>query len=697
MEPTLSCPGPSDCRPGRPAPLGATVTAGGVNFSVCSPDATGTVLALFDAPDAPAPAAELRLDPSRHRTGPYWHVEVPGLGHGQVYGWRVEGPRDPAAGLLFDRDKLLLDPCARAVTGQDRYERRAAAAPGDNTASALRAVVIDPALYDWRGDRPLPPPPGREVIYEVHVRGFTAHASSGLPDSLRGTYAGLAARAAWLRELGVTTVELMPVHEFDAQDAPAGLVNAWGYSPVAWSAPHAAYSSDRSPTGPVDEFRDMVRALHREGLRVIIDVVYNHTAEGGPDGPVLSWRGLDNRGWYLAGRDPAHYADYTGCGNTVNANHPVAMHVILESLRWWVRHLHVDGFRFDLASAHARDQDGAPLARPPLLLAIDTDPELAGARLVAEAWDAGGLYQVGDFPGRRFAVWNGRFRDDVRRFWRGDEGMIESLMARLVGSPDLLRDREARPSHTVNYAACHDGFCLRDLVSYSRKHNEANGEGNRDGSNDNHSWNCGAEGPTDDPLVAALRARQARNLLALTLLSHGTPMLLAGDEFGHTRRGNNNPWCQDNELNHLDWSPAAQDAGLLRFTRGLLKFTAGLRILQEDRFWSATSHERPGDISWHGVERGRPDWSPRSRALAFTLEHAGGQAVHVMANAGRQALEFALPTARAGGPWRLVADTARPSPADFHEPGAEPVLATTSVRVSPHSLVVVAAGPAAAG
>ena len=690
----MCLPGTTDCRPGRPAPLGATVTADGVNFAICSPDATSARLVLFAAPSDTSAAVEIRLDPARHRTGPYWHVEVPGVGHGQAYGWRVDGPRDAAAGLLFDADKLLLDPCAHAVAGQELYDRRAATAAGDNTARALRAVVVDPSVYDWQGDRP-PPPPRREVIYEVHVRGFTAHASSGLPGPRRGTYAGLATRAAWLRELGVTTVELMPVHEFDPQDAPAGRVNAWGYSPVAWSAPHAAYSSDRSATGPVDEFRDMVRALHREGLRVVIDVVYNHTAEGGPDGPVLSWRGLDNRGWYIPAQDPARYADFTGCGNTVNANHPVSAHVIQESLRWWVRHLHVDGFRFDLASTHARDQDGTPLSRPPLLLAIDADPELAGARLVAEAWDAGGLYQVGDFPGRRFAVWNGRFRDDLRRFWRGDEGTIESLMARLVGSPDLLRAPGARPTHSVNFATCHDGFCLRDLVSYNRKHNEANGEGNRDGTDDNHSWNCGAEGPTDDPLVSALRARQARNLVALTLLSHGTPMLLAGDESGHTRHGNNNPWCQDNELNHLDWSESARDAGLLRFTRGLLAFTSQLRILQEDRFWAATSPDQPGDISWHGTECGRPDWSPRSRALAFTLEHADGQAVHVMANAGSQALEFALPIPRAGGPWRQVADTARPSPADYHDPGSEPVLAVAAVRVAPHSLVVVAAGPRA--
>ena len=685
----------ADCPAGAPAPLGATCRPGAVDFAVYAPHADQVDLVLFDGPDDPAPAAVLRLDPARHRTGPYWHVRVPGTGHGQVYGWKAHGPDRPVAGQPAAGDKLLLDPRARAVAGQARYDRRRAALPGDNTAQALRSVVVDPARYDWRGDRPLPPPT-REVIYEAHVRAFTAHASSGLPEGLRGTYAGLAARAGYLRDLGVTAVELLPVFEFDTQDAPPGRVNAWGYSPVAWFAPHAAYSSDRAPTGPVDEFRDLVRALHAAGLRVILDVVYNHTAEGGPDGPVLGWRGYANDTFYLLDRDRSRCLDFTGCGNTVNANHAVTSRLIVDSLRYWVREMHVDGFRFDLASAHARGEDGAPLERPPVLWAIATEPALAGATLIAEAWDAAGLYQVADFPGERFAVWNGRFRDDARRFWRGDEGTIENLMARLVGSPDLLRGPAARPSHSVNYATCHDGFCLRDLVSYDRKHNEANGEDNRDGTDENLSWNCGLEGPTDDPVVAALRARQARNFLVTTLLAHGTPMLLAGDEHGHTRQGNNNPWCQDNELNHLDWSDGARDAGLLRFTQRLVAFCRGLRLLGEDRYWAATSPERQGDISWHGVARGRPDWSPRSRALAFTLHHeAGGELVHVMANSGAQALAFELPPAPPGRPWRQVLDTARPSPADIGEPGAYPAVEGGSLRVAPHAVVVALSRPEA--
>lgn len=682
-------------QPGSPAPLGATVEPDAVNFALYSPQATAVELLLFDAPSAPVPAASHRLDPLTNRTGPYWHLRVPGAGHGQIYGWRVAGPRDPAAGLLFDGDKLLLDPYARAVVGQEIYDRRTAALAGDNVARALRSVVIDPDRFDWSGDRPLPRPL-REVIYELHVRGFTAGADSGVAGELRGTYAGLAARAGYLRELGITAVELMPVHEFDPQDGPPGLANVWGYSPLAWCAPHAAYSADRSPTGPVDEFRGMVRALHCAGIRVIVDVVYNHTAEGGSDGPVLGWRGLDNVTYYLHKSDRSLYADFTGCGNTINSNHPVVSRLILDSLRYWVRHLHVDGFRFDLASVHSRGEDGTPLPKPPVLWAIGTDPELAGTALFAEAWDAAGLYQVSDFPGGRFAVWNGRYRDDVRRFWRGDEGTIENLMARIVGSPDLLRGAEARPSHSVNFATCHDGFCLRDLVSYDRKHNEANGEANRDGADENNSWNCGIEGPTDDPVVAALRSRQTRNFLTLTMLAHGTPMLLAGDEFGHTRAGNNNPWCQDNELNHLDWSSAAQDAGLLRFTRRLLAFTGSLRILHEDRYWAATNPVGDGDISWHGVQCGRPDWSPRSRTLAFTLEHSSGtELVHVMTNAGPQGLDFALPVPPGVEPWLQVIDTSRPSPADIHEPGAAPAVSAAAMRVAPHSVVVLVCRPTA--
>ncbi len=654
--------------PGRPAPLGATIMPGGVNFSVFAKDARAVSLLLFADPTSPRPSAVLDLDPARNRTSYYWHILVGGIGPGQVYAWRVDGPYAPSEGHLYRRDKALLDPYGLAVTGQDIYDREAARGDGDNSHCCLRSVVVDPDDYDWEEDRTLPRSDQREVIYELHVGGFTAAAASGLEPSLRGTYAGLAAKASYLKDLGVTAVELMPVHEFDVQDAPPGRRNVWGYSSVSFFAPHAAYSSDRSPLGPVREFRDMVKVLHRAGLKVILDVVYNHTAEGGPDGPTLCWRGFENKAYYLLQQDMARYADYTGCGNTFNANHSISRRLILASLRYWVHHMHVDGFRFDLASALSRGEDGRPLSQAPVLWAIGSDPELVETTLIAEAWDAGGLYQLGSLPGDGFAQWNGAFRDDVRRFLRSDPGTIEAVMARITGSSDLLPPEDHLPFHSINYVTCHDGFTLQDLVSYDRKHNEANGEENRDGSDSNFSWNCGVEGPTDDPEILDLRRRQVRNFLCLLLLSHGTPMLTMGDEVGHSRRGNNNPWCQDNSLNHLEWDDGQQHE-LREFTRGLIAFSRRVPALQRNRWWTATSPQQQGEITWHGLEPGKPDWSEESRQLAWTLHLPGepGEML-VLVNTGDGEARFTLPDSRDGSPWRLVVDTARPAPDDLTLP-----------------------------
>jgi glycogen operon protein len=637
-------------------------------------------LQLFaDAAD-PAPARVLKLDCPRHRTGDWWHVHVPGAGHGQVYGWR-------SVDVAGTRTALLVDPWARAVTGLDLYDRAAARRPGGDVARALRSVVVDPDRYDWENDRP-PAAPPREVIYEMHVAAFTRDPASGVPESRRGTYAGVADRIDHLVDLGVTTVEFLPVQQFDPQDAPAGRVNYWGYSPVAWSAPHAGWAADRSPTGPVDEFRDLVKALHRKGLKVILDVVYNHTAEAEAGGPVLSWRGLDPRTWYL--HDPAtgELIDHTGCGNTVAANAAVPRGLILDSLRWWTEHMHVDGFRFDLAAAMARDDDGTPLRRPPVFADMAADPVLAASRLVVEPWDTGGHHLVGRLPGDRFAFWNGEYRDAVRSFWRGDADTIENLMARVVGSPDLVADPAAGARQSINFVTAHDGFCLADLVAYEKKRNEANGEGNRDGSDHNLAWNCGHEGPDAPPDVLALRRRQVRNLMATLLLSHGTPMLLMGDEMGATRRGNNNPWCQDNDHNWLDWDLAADPGGLLRFTREMIRFTSGLGVLQQDRYWHATDPERAGEITWHGTEPGRPDWRPASRVLAWTLaDDEPPRRVHVMANASPADAAFAPPVPRHGEAWRLVVDTAAAPPADFVAP-ADAAAVAGEVLVASHALVV---------
>ncbi len=470
---------------------------------------------------------------------------MPGLKPGQLYGYRVEGPSDAANGMRFDPGKVLLDPYGRGVVVPKNYSREAARLPGDNAATAMKSVVVDPRAYDWEGDVPLHRPSSRTIIYEMHVRGFARHPSSGVAEKSRGTYAGLMEKIPYLQELGITAVELLPMFQFDAQDCPPGRTNYWGYAPVSFFAPHHAYSSRPDPLGPVDEFRDMVRALHRAGIEIILDVVFNHTAEGDHRGPTLCFRGLDNSAYYTLEPNRARYANYSGTGNTLNANHPIVRRMILDSLRYWVEEMHVDGFRFDLASILARDSSGQPMANPPVLWDIESAPALAGTKLIAEAWDAAGLYQVGSFVGDIWKEWNGRFRDDVRAFFRGEDDSVARVADRFLGSPDTYGHEEREAEQSINFVTCHDGFTLNDLVSYDGKHNEANGEGNRDGSNDNRSWNCGWEGPTDDPEIEKLRSRQVKNYLTFTMLSLGVPMIGMGDEARRTQRGNNNAYCQE--------------------------------------------------------------------------------------------------------------------------------------------------------
>jgi isoamylase len=676
---------------GSPYPLGATATADGVDFAVFSRHATEVTLLLYDRPDAAEPARQIDLDRAVHRTGDYWHVSVGDLGPGQVYGYRVAGPHGHKAGHRFDRQKVLLDPYARAVVGLDRYERDAARQPGDNGPVALRAVVAGHDDFDWEGDRPLPPRRGRELIYELHVGGFTAAEDSGVVAERRGTFAGLIDKIPYLQELGVTAVELLPVHCFDPQDTPSGRENYWGYSPVAFFAPHPGYATDRRPLGPLDDFRAMIKAMHRAGLRVILDVVFNHTAEGGADGAVLSWRGFDNSVYYhldAQGRD----RDFSGCGNTLDATEPVVARLISDAARYWVQTMHVDGLRFDLASVLSRDRYGAPDNDAPLPRKLATDPQLAGATLIAEAWDAAGLYQVGHFPGETFAEWNGSYRDTVRRFWRGDEGVVETLMARIVGSKDLFYGPRRLPRHSVNFVTCHDGFTLNDLVSYNRKHNEANGEDNRDGSDVNLSWNSGVEGPTGAPEVAAVRSRQVRNFLCMLLLSQGTPMLLMGDEVRRSQSGNNNAYCQNNRLGWFDWSGPELHPDLLRFVRLLIGFTQQLPALALERFWTVTGPERTGDLSWHGVAVGRPDWSHRSHSLAYTLhDRDGGHDTHLLLNAYWRPLEFALPDPPAGRVWHRIVDTALASPDDIRPPAEANPLRRRTYRLVSHTTVVLQA------
>jgi isoamylase len=689
--------------PGQAYPLGATVQPDGVNFSVFSKNCYTVELLLFDHVDDPRPAAVIPLDPRQNRTFYYWHIFVPGLKAGQLYGYRVDGPFDPAQGYRFDGSKILLDPYCRAVAIDDNYRRAAAMQPGDNCAESMKSVVVDPRAYDWAGDTPLRKPFAHSVIYEMHVGGFTHHPSSGLPPEIRGTYAGLIAKIPYLQALGITAVELLPVQQFDPQDAPPGLPNYWGYSPIAFFAPHRGYCVDKNdPLAPVSEFRAMVRALHRVGIEVILDVVFNHTAEIDHTGPTLSFRGLENRAYYILEDDQIHYANYSGTGNTFNSNHSIARRLIMDCLRYWVEEMHVDGFRFDLASALARDEWGDPLKSPPILWEIESDPILAGTKIIAEAWDAAGLYQVGSFVGHRWAEWNGQFRDDVRRFVKGDNNTVSKLAARIVGSPDLYPQPDREPNRSVNFVTCHDGFTLRDLVSYNQKHNYANGENNRDGADVNFSWNYGEEGDSTDPAILAVRRRQMKNFLTILLISQGTPMLLMGDETGRTQRGNNNPYGQDNETSWFNWDSVDAQAGLLRFVRGMIKCTQACSLFQEERFWTTAipcdpplcgaSSAEPPHITWHGVELNQPDWSYHSHSLAFSLhDPAHNEHLHVMLNAWWEPLTFKLPPLPPAQQWHRMVDTALEPPHDFNEPTYAPPVGKQQYRLIAESVVVLMA------
>ncbi len=655
---------------GRSSPLGATVSSDGTNFSVYSKHAKRIELLLFDCVDDARPVRAISIDPATNRTYHYWHVFVPGVKAGQIYAYRVDGAFDPLSGMRFDPAKVLLDPYGRGAVVPKNYSRDAARLKGDNAETAMKSVVTDPHSYDWEGDAPLRAPSSQTIVYEMHLRGFTCHTSSGVAEKKRGTFAGLIEKIPYLKELGVTAVELMPVFQFDAQDAPSGRANYWGYAPVSFFAPHQAYSSCQDALGPLDEFRDMVKALHRAGLEVILDVVFNHTAEGNHDGPTLSFRGLDNPTYYILEQDRARYANYSGTGNTLNANHPIVRRMILDSLRYWVKEMHVDGFRFDLAAILERDESGQLMPNPPVLWDIESDPELAGTKLMAEAWDAAGLYEVGSFVGDSWKEWNGRFRDDVRRFFRGEEGSVTRFADRLIGSPAIYGHEEREAEQSVNFVTCHDGFTLNDLVSYNSKHNEANGENNRDGANDNRSWNCGVEGPTDDPGVEKLRNRQVKNFLTVTMLSGGMPMLLMGDEVRRTQRGNNNAYCQDNETSWFDWTLLTKHADILRFAT-LLNARRVLRDPERERRRVSLNQLLRGlNLAWHGVKLNQPDWGENSHSIAFTVEIREERLLfHVILNAYWEPLDFELPRLDSSGenPWRRWIDTALDSPHDILE------------------------------
>ena len=683
-----------EVRPGRALPFGAFTVSGGINFSVYSNNATAVTLVLFRRGER-KPMAELPF-PSSFRIGGVYAMTVFGLSAETTeFGFRADGPFRPEEGHRFDPSHILLDPYARMLTGHEAWGDDPA--PGES-GGYRSAIPYDD--FDWEDDRPLNLPPEDLVLYETHVRGFTRHPSSGVRQP--GTFAGLAEKIPYLRDLGVNCVELMPVFEYDEldnmrRDPATGqqLCNYWGYNTTGFFAPKAAYAATAASFTQVDEFKNLVKKLHRAGIEIILDVVFNHTAEGNEMGPVLSFRGLDNATYYMLTGD-GHYYNFSGCGNTVNCNHPVVRDFILDCLRYWVSEFHIDGFRFDLAAVLGRAQDGSVLANPPLLEVLAQDPLLRDCRLIAEAWDAGGLYQVGSFPNyRHWAEWNGKYRDTVRRFLKGDLGTAADLAARMTGSADLYQSRGAAAS--VNFITAHDGFTLRDLVSYDEKHNDANGEGNQDGDNNGNSWNCGVEGPTDDREILALRDRQVRNALLILLTSWGVPMLLAGDEVGRTQQGNNNAYCQDGPLSWFDWGLVQDQADLFRFARRAIAFRREHPALRQG---ASPDHGPDGwfpSVSWHGTRAWEADWAPHSRLLAvmyYTFADGRHDCVYVAANSYWEGLTVELPDLPPGIRWHLFADTASAAPGDAYEPGCEPP-ATDQKRLSigPRSAAVLVARP----
>lgn len=676
---------------GEPYPLGATMKDQGVNFSLYSKDATRVTLLLFDNPDASQPFRSIELNPVDHKRGHYWFVFVTGIGHGQVYGFQVAGPWKPRTGLRFDRDKVLIDPYSQAICFGQNYSRDRAIGSGSNMGASMLSMVVDQHGFDWQGATSPNHSLTDTMIYEMHVGGFTLHPSSGIEEIRQGTFAGIIEKIPYLKSLGVTAVELMPIQQFDVQDAPEGRQNYWGYSPINFFAIHADYSVEKEPLAAINEFKTMVRELHKAGIEVILDVVFNHTAEGDESGPTFCFKGLQNGAYYLLDKSNGKYANYSGCGNTCNANNSVLRRMIIDALHYWVTEMHVDGFRFDLASVLARDSQGHPMKEPPLLWSIDSDPILSSTKIIAEAWDAAGLYQVGSFIGDRWNEWNGKYRDDVRAFWRGDNGYVGRFASRILGSPDIYCSHRHSPHRSVNFICAHDGFTLNDLVSYSKKHNHANGENNRDGDNHNVSSNYGIEGPTAIAEIDNIRNRQCKNMLATLFLSLGTPMICMGDEVRRTQQGNNNAYCQNNEISWFDWRLADKHADIHRFVTQLSQIRSAEPTIDWNMHMSLSSVLENVGISWHGTEPNKPDWSEHSHSLALTVNHPiTKDELYVICNAYWDPLEFTIPD-RNSSDWHILINTAEPSPGDIYTIEQAPKYQGNTILATGRSMIVMVA------
>jgi len=680
---------------GSPMLLGATILPEGINFAIFSRHCTQLWLVLFSA--AGARIGEIELDPVHNKTGDIWHIMLRTRKHDLQYCFRAEGPYDPeGAGHFFNGKALLLDPYARALTGGENWN-----GPPRKQAGFNRRCLVVENHFDWEGDRPLQIPLQDSIIYEMHVRGFTRHNSSKVKHP--GTFAGIIEKIPYLKELDITAVELMPVAEFNENEntnlnpvTGRELVNFWGYSPITFCAPKASYAADNTNGNQVNEFKEMVKALHRAGIEVILDVVFNHTAEGGSDGPLLNFRGLDNSIYYLLDPHTREYLNFSGCGNTLNCNHPIVRQHIINCLHFWVIEMHVDGFRFDLASILGRDMNGQPLSNPPMVEMIAEDPILSTTKMIAEAWDAAGLYQVGSFStSGRWAEWNGHFRDDVRAFMCGHEGKIPSLATRIAGSSDLFQKSLRRPYNSINFITSHDGFTLADLVSYNTKHNLENGEENRDGFDHNISWNSGHEGRTTKTAINRLRARRIRSLAVILMLSQGVPMILAGDEFGRTQKGNNNAYCHDSPLSWIDWSLKEKNQDLFRFFRHLIALRKKHPVFRRSDFFPDLPHELDHPIKWQSTQPGTMDWSHEARSLAFLLDGLGAENgpdddFFIMLNSHTSKAEsFMAPKPRNNRCWRKIIDTAAPPPLDIIEEAEGTLLpATQKIKVEPMAAVV---------
>ncbi len=684
---------------GKPMVFGAVITAAGVNFSIYSRDATKVSLVLFENEYDKKPSAVIDFDARKNRTGDVWHILVEGLGEGALYLYKVDGPYIPPKGLRFNPNKYLFDPYAKAFTPGSvfrSYNKQWKHGFEGNLGGELqdlsdfpKCVVVDDEGFDWEGDRPLNYPLEHTVIYETHVKGFTASETSGLPSEIAGTYRGLEEKVEYLKQLGITSVEFLPLFEFDENEnantnprTGEMLVNYWGYSTIGFFAPKTSYAADRTPGGPVREFKHMVKTLHKAGIEVILDVVYNHTAEGNERGYTFEFRGLQNNVYYaLPVSDKNFYMNFSGCGNSMNCNHPITAQFILDSLRYWVLEMHIDGFRFDLASILTRAQNGMPLGNdmPLITAAITDDPVLAHTKIIAEPWDCVGLYQLGGFPGgpdNRWSEWNGRFRDDMRRFMRGDEHLSTAAATRISGSSDCYNHDGRSPLASINFITAHDGFTLNDLVSYNSKHNEENGECNRDGSDDNFSYNFGYEGDCTNPKIESARLKTIKNFMVFLFVSQGVPMMLGGDEMRRTQHGNNNAYCQDNQLSWYDWNLVEKNKGLVRFTSKLIELRRSHNIFSRIKFFRDTYETSAiPEISWYDINAKVPDWAKMNRFLAFKLDGLEvDNDFYIAANIDQYDLTITLPTLPGNKKWYRIADTSFESPEDILEKNKEELL-----------------------